>query len=435
MRRSPAAALAVVVCAACGFPSYGLGHATATTSVCDPAFTTCGDRCVDLQTELDDCGKCGNVCGTQHGGGECAAGQCRFPCDPGWMHCGPTDSTGCDTDVAADDAHCGSCSRDCVGAACVAGVCQPKVLSMHEAKPTGIAVDSSHVYWLDDGVTDGAGTLQRSALDGGARATLVQGRQHPLNLVLGASSAYWTEQGSYAASFYDGVVARVPTDGTCAQPPCMPTVLASSQFHPLGIAVAEPELYFTRYGDGYLVRLNTDATGPLLLAMAQPAPADVTLAGGDAYWTDQGTQVMGYADGAVHRVPTGGGAVAVVATGQNLAQGITTDGGSVYWVDTLAGTVWASSVTTGQSTMLFGGLLHPSTIAVSAGTLYVGVEGTGQGMASASLVALGVDGKCAGSTCPLVLASGFAAVGSIATDATAVYFTDPVEGNVLKLAK
>jgi sugar lactone lactonase YvrE len=435
MRRSPAAALAVAACAACGFPGYGLGHETTTSSVCDPAFTTCSDGCVDLQTYIADCGKCGNACGTQHGGGECAAGQCRFPCDPGWMHCGPADSTGCDTDTTDDAANCGACKHDCLGGACKTGVCQPTWLAMHEAKPTGIAVEAEHVYWLDDGVTDGAGTLQRAALDGSARQDLVVRRQHPIRLALVGTNLYWTEQGSYAANFTDGVVARVPTDGGCAQPPCMPTVLASSQAHPLGIVVAEPQLFFTRFADGLVVRLNTDGTGPLVLAAGQALPEDVTVAGSLVYWTDAGTSGAGYVDGSVQRVAATGGAVGVVAAGQALANGITTDGTGVYWVDTLGGTVWATSVASGQSTRLVGGLVQPSSIAVSAGTLYVGADGTGQGMGTASLLAVGIDGHCGGATCPVVLATGLAAIGSIAVDATAVYFTDPVEGNVMRLAR
>src|SRR5581483_710885 len=66
------------------------------TAISCPAGTTlCGDACVDLQTDVDNCGACGRVCPAAQPGfvSDCAAGNCFFrrapapPCDSGLTRC------------------------------------------------------------------------------------------------------------------------------------------------------------------------------------------------------------------------------------------------------------------------------------------------------------------------------------------------------------
>ena len=89
---------------------------------CDDGLEACGDQCVDLMTDEANCGECGNACGD---GESCEAGVCEEddpepePCDDGLEECGDQ----C-VDLMTDDANCGQCGNVCdFGEACMAGVC------------------------------------------------------------------------------------------------------------------------------------------------------------------------------------------------------------------------------------------------------------------------------------------------------------------------
>jgi hypothetical protein len=106
-------------------------------SDCDDGLGDCdGDQ--QCETSLDDdpsnCGRCGNLCGAANGNSECVDGQCVVTsCDGGWDNCDAdaTDggySTGCETSLLADGAHCGGCNNRCDvvphgTGTCDAGVC------------------------------------------------------------------------------------------------------------------------------------------------------------------------------------------------------------------------------------------------------------------------------------------------------------------------
>lgn len=38
------------------------GQQVSTLTTCDPGFTLCGDQCVNLNKNFDNCGACGNSC-------------------------------------------------------------------------------------------------------------------------------------------------------------------------------------------------------------------------------------------------------------------------------------------------------------------------------------------------------------------------------------
>lgn len=90
--------------------------ADAGTSTC--TTTICGGACVDLATNANNCGACGNVCPT---GGVCTSGICG--CPAGSVMCsGPTGPV-C-TNVASSPTNCGACGNVCgTGMACVSGMC------------------------------------------------------------------------------------------------------------------------------------------------------------------------------------------------------------------------------------------------------------------------------------------------------------------------
>src|SRR5699024_4624438 len=59
---APANAIATCIDGVCGF-------------TCDTTFTACGDTCVDIYTDVENCGACDNVCKAE---AACVEAKCRL---------------------------------------------------------------------------------------------------------------------------------------------------------------------------------------------------------------------------------------------------------------------------------------------------------------------------------------------------------------------
>lgn len=74
--------------------------------------TPCNGQCVDLTYDVDNCGACGNACGT------------GFTCDNGHCSCSGTVCGGGCYDLQSERSHCGSCTNACgSNFVCTAGTC------------------------------------------------------------------------------------------------------------------------------------------------------------------------------------------------------------------------------------------------------------------------------------------------------------------------
>ena len=81
----------------------------------DAGMVACGNTCVDLLTDAENCGECGQTCGM---GGFCTGGVCE--CLEGFSVC---ERDGC-VDLQTDANNCGECQRPCPeGAICAEGEC------------------------------------------------------------------------------------------------------------------------------------------------------------------------------------------------------------------------------------------------------------------------------------------------------------------------
>lgn len=77
---------------------------------------SCDGACVDLRTDNENCGECGNRC---KDGEKCKSGACRISCPEGQIICG----SAC-ADLTNDINHCGECGHACKdGEKCDAGEC------------------------------------------------------------------------------------------------------------------------------------------------------------------------------------------------------------------------------------------------------------------------------------------------------------------------
>ncbi len=96
--------------------------------VCSAGQTSCAGSCVDLLTDVNDCGACGAACRASHAEPLCVSGSCHFTCDPGFADCDHMAANGCEIDLTRSAANCGACGKQCSTpggglGACVAGVC------------------------------------------------------------------------------------------------------------------------------------------------------------------------------------------------------------------------------------------------------------------------------------------------------------------------
>lgn len=83
---------------------------------CDESLSLCDGACVDLHSEPDHCGECGQACVD---GLECVRGRCINECELRAERC----DGGC-VDLASSPFHCGACDRACASSQiCRDGTC------------------------------------------------------------------------------------------------------------------------------------------------------------------------------------------------------------------------------------------------------------------------------------------------------------------------
>jgi hypothetical protein len=80
-------------------------------------------------------------------------------------------------------------------------------------------------------------------IGGGTPTILASGQNNPHGIAIDAANIYWTTN-------YTGTVMKVPIGGGT------PTTLASGQNSPARIAVDATSVYWTNYGDGTVMRLT-----------------------------------------------------------------------------------------------------------------------------------------------------------------------------------
>src|SRR5207302_5400035 len=70
-----------------------------TISACPPGKSPCDGACVDLATDIGNCGTCGTLCAQpSHANAKCLQGSCgRGPCWPGYYDIDGTATFGCES--------------------------------------------------------------------------------------------------------------------------------------------------------------------------------------------------------------------------------------------------------------------------------------------------------------------------------------------------
>ncbi len=110
-----------------------------------PGETLCGDACVDLETDVDHCGRCSNPCSEDNAMAECVQGMCVLTCTQGFDDCDEDVGTGCEQSLQTP-LHCGACDTPedpeiCDG---LANDCSPDTAS-DAGCPAGITVEGGGI--------------------------------------------------------------------------------------------------------------------------------------------------------------------------------------------------------------------------------------------------------------------------------------------------
>ena len=297
--------------------------------------------------------------GVCRAGAACAHGTCTMcpaaPTDPGQGTpdaAPPVGDGGCGANLKSDRANCGACGHDCLGGACFDGHCQPrsigtgidreirawpstrtgvflseyvqngrvlrvtpdgsepvKVLAFEQNQPQALAIDATHVYWVN-GSGGTLGTVNRVRKSGGPVEILATGEASPQQLALDDTHVYWTNQGEGPTQG----VRRVAKLGGAAE-------RLTTASGPSGIAVDATDVYWCDWSAGTVNR-RAKTGGPIkVLAFNEENANRIALDARRVYWSSSER---------VSSVAKEGGAITVHSPSFNV-QDIATDGESVYW--------------------------------------------------------------------------------------------------------
>ena len=102
--RKIAILLCLLISSGCSSNDVGLPGAN-----CSASQTTCDGKCINAQTDKDNCGKCGKTCAAIE---DCITGVCEV----GGASCivGETNCSGACFDLKTDASNCGACGKNCV---------------------------------------------------------------------------------------------------------------------------------------------------------------------------------------------------------------------------------------------------------------------------------------------------------------------------------
>jgi hypothetical protein len=116
----PAASFFVFSCEESKDASDAAGDGDEIVVECSPPLVLCGDQCVDIQRDNDNCGACGYLCPIVTA---CRGGICVRICEPPCIY--PREC--CDGEclnTSSDRWNCGECGRFCaLMETCEDGVC------------------------------------------------------------------------------------------------------------------------------------------------------------------------------------------------------------------------------------------------------------------------------------------------------------------------
>jgi hypothetical protein len=326
--------------------------------VCASGQTDCGQACADLERDAAHCGSCGHACGmneTCSGGScSCTATQCGSTCadlQSDAAHCGT-----CERDCLGSGCQSGLCQPKVLFQSGGAGYPLVKggfiyFLDGQQAmrmqldgsgplklgaftKPQALATDGTSLYVYEDNDSG----IYRLPAGGGTPTRILDGVNRPGGLQVFGDHLYWAQAGKLERSALDGS-ARETLVNVLGQSSPIVTIDGTHSY----------------WGDGTSM-LSGPVAPPALaqgavVAGAPGYPMSLTVHAGVLYWTL-------YQQSGVHRVPVGGGTPDLLPTVGNASEVAVDDSGIYAAVTTEVQRLGAAAVTVGSvgSGFAIGGL-------------------------------------------------------------------------------
>ncbi len=347
----------------------------------------------------------------------------------GWDHatgwgsprCGLIDKLATPCAASDTDPHnCGACWHDCLGGACVGGVCQPVALTDAQTRVTaGPVVDERFVYWGTDT------TVNKVPVGGGPPTVMTSGEVFVENLAVNSGSAFW----------YDGVKMDLRRQYFVLP---APTTIVPSIEYCYGLAVNESQIYWTDWYRKQVATAKYSDYAKITLASTNGYPDNIKIDSVNVYWSEFSPPNRTIS---IMKTPLAGGTPVELVTVNMppsipwtapFSLSIDVDAAYVYWVDDTSA-LKKVPIAGGSPVVLatFPTSLRLTSLAVS-GAAYVATSDTSTPNSGAIVrVPLG------GGT-PVTLVSGLTQSGSqVAGRGSAIYYTTQGEnaGPIMKLAK
>ena len=335
---------------------------------CDGGLTSCGGKCVDTQSDANNCGGCGVVCNTQ-----CTAGICPL-IGPNCGDAGiqPANDQACLTIDSANVywgtgfQQTGSVWKVPVGGGC------PALMVGSQNGPHGMASDGTDLYFANLGGNQTPGSIMKIAVNGNTATPIASNQATPLDVAVDANNVYWTNNG-------DGSVWK--SDKNTPNPIKLAGPLGAG--HANHLRIDSTNVYFSDHtsnvinrvpiAGGNVVAMTTSTPGPGYLALdkvnvyfgASPSKAGILSVplgasaatptpnvsnlpyingvetDGTMLWYAMISNVNPYqaGTGEIHRATTSGQNDTTLASKQNGPNCIAVDTTSVYWINDLGGMI------------------------------------------------------------------------------------------------
>lgn len=343
------------------------------------------------------------------------------PCPGAQARCG-----GACVDEATDRGNCGGCGLTCD--ACTNGHCVV-VLASGQNNPGPIAVTSTEVVWANQGVTGSSSSvgaaIMKAPLGGGPVETLATNEIDATALAIDSGDAYWTTDNlsfpsNGQAAVPNGTIVKMSLQGGAA------SVLASNQMVGSSVAVHEGTLYWPSFGG--LMSVSTSGGTPTVVSPG--VIVAMTLSAGTIYWAEQ--------DDTSSNVLK---KKALSAAAPEITLNETSDFGAIlrlavsstdlYWTveDPVSGFVKKVSLGGGAASTVYSASddIIDYAIAVDGDSVYWGQRTNGDQLDGHILKAPLAGGS------PVTFAPGALETRYMVIDATSVYFTDLLKGEVIKV--
>ncbi len=284
-----------------------------------------------------------------------------------------------------------------------AGTGQPLELASNEGgMPSGIAVDSTHVYWASHDNEQ----IRRTLIGVSAPETFVAAQPGAFGVALDQDYVYWTT---------DSGVFRAPKSTGEAEE------LAKSLPRPYGIALDDANVYVTTlYGNGDIYRISKAGGGAVAIALDVDTAEAITV---DEQYVYFGTNHTGDAtsnNGSIGRIPKDTQTVddvEIIRTYAGHPRTLVLADGRLYWTSFLEfGSIQSTSLDGRDTKTVENGISWPSALAVDKYGVYAGGwDGIMTRVPSSDYSPKG---------------TGLAGFTFLALDAKNIYWTERIEGRV-----